>query len=603
MKSGLFAKLRRLWTDKSAESVPAPASPAKKSPSADTDAKRASGPPKRKKPVDSGSEPRGSGGEAKRDDRSKPSSPKKPSGNRRDGEQGNRGGGSDSRRGGGSDSRRGGGERRQGSGRPDSRRQGGDREPRRSRSEVAAQQESLANAVPRQLEFPPFEDWEAPAAPAREEGDVFFQDMAIHPRILKALLVDMGFTKCTPIQGMALPDTLAGKDVAGRAQTGTGKTAAFLIAIFNRLLAENPERAPHQPFALCIAPTRELAIQIEHDAAEIGKYCGLSTLAVYGGMNYDRQRDRIAAGVDLVAATPGRLLDYVQQRAIDLSKVKVMVIDEADRMLDMGFIPDVRRIIARLCAPANRQTLLFSATLDRGIMDLAQAWMRPNPVIMETDPEHMVAESIEEIVYAVSSREKLAVLLHLIKNETWSRILIFRNQRRDVERLYHNLHRYGVHCEMLSGDVPQKKRLRVLEAFRKGDIPVVVATDVAGRGIHVDDISHVVNYDFPFEAEDYVHRIGRTGRAGNAGKAVSFAGSDCAFVIPEIEEYIGRPLPTRVPEAEMVEMPPAPKGDHGELPHPRRNSRPSGRPNRSGGGGGRSRSGGGRSRPGGRGRR
>jgi len=278
------------------------------------------------------------------------------------------------------------------------------------------------------------------------------------------------------------------------------------------------------------------------------------------------------------------------------------VIDEADRMLDMGFIPDVRRIIGRLCAPANRQTMLFSATLDRGIMDLAQAWMRPNPVVMETDPEHMVAESIEEIVYAVSAREKLAVLLYLIKNETWSRILIFRNQRRDVERLYHNLHRYGIHCEMLSGDVPQKKRLRVLEAFRKGDIPVVVATDVAGRGIHVDDISHVVNYDFPFEAEDYVHRIGRTGRAGNAGKAVSLAGSDCAFVIPEIEEYIGRALPTCVPDAAMVEMPPAPKGDHGELPHPRRNPKPSGRPNRSGGGRPRS-GGGGRSRSGGGGRR
>jgi ATP-dependent RNA helicase RhlB len=464
----------------------------------------------------------------------------------------------------------------------------------RSREDQQARQDALAQAGTRTLEFPEFPAW-TPPEPKETEGDtVLFQNLPIHPRLLKALLVDLKFEQCTPIQGLALPHTLAGRDVAGRAQTGTGKTAAFLISIFNRILHENPERTPHQPYALCIAPTRELAIQIEHDAAEIGKYCGLSTLAVYGGMNYDRQRDRIAAGVDLVAATPGRLLDYVRQKAIDLSQVKVMVIDEADRMLDMGFIPDVRRIIARLCAPAHRQTMLFSATLDRGIMDLAQTWMRPDPVILEVDQEHMVAENIEEIVYAVSAEEKLALLLWLIKNETWSRILIFRNQRRDVERLYRNLHRYGIHCEMLSGDVPQKKRLRILEAFRSGDIPVVVATDVAGRGIHVDDISHVVNYDFPFEAEDYVHRIGRTGRAGHAGKGISFAGSDCAFVIPEIEEYIDRALPTQVPAAEMVAMPPAPKGEHGEKLHERRTPRPKGRP--AGARRGRPRSGGGQRR-------
>jgi ATP-dependent RNA helicase RhlB len=207
-----------------------------------------------------------------------------------------------------------------------------------------------------------------------------------------------------------------------------------------------------------------------------------------------------------------------------------------------------------------------------------------------------VAENIEEIVYAISVEEKLPLLLWLLKNETWSRVLIFRNQRRDVEKLYHHLHRYGIHCEMLSGDVPQKKRLRILEAFRSGDIPVVVATDVAGRGIHVDDISHVVNYDFPFEAEDYVHRIGRTGRAGHKGKGISFAGSDCAFVIPEIEEYIGRPLPTQVPDAEMVQMPPAPKGEHGEVPHPRRTSHTSGRPRQSNRGRSGSRSGGNRRR-------
>ena len=579
LKSGFFARLRRLFSAKLA-----PETPVADSPSTPV-TKQQDAPPKT-----TGAEPsaarvqdgEGGAGSDRRPRRKPSQQPPQaqgtPSADERPSQDRSR-------------SRRGGGSRDDGARRGD---EGNDRGRRRSREEVAQQRDALAVAAPRRPEFPPFPEWEAPVASVdRAPDDVFFQDLPIHPRILRALLEDMGFQKCTPIQGMALPHALAGRDVAGRAQTGTGKTAAFLISIFNRLLAENPERAPHQPFALCIAPTRELAIQIEHDAAEIGRYCGLSTLAVYGGMHYDQQRDRIAAGVDLVAATPGRLLDYVQQKAIDLSQVKVMVIDEADRMLDMGFIPDVRRIIGRLCAPARRQTFLFSATLDRGIMNLAQSWMRPDPVVLEADPGEMVAACIEEVVYSVSEREKLALLLWMVKNEAWRRILIFRNQRRDVEKLHHDLHRYGIHCEMLSGDVPQKKRLHILEAFRSGDIPIVVATDVAGRGIHVDDISHVVNYDFPFEAEDYVHRIGRTGRAGHAGRAVSFAGPDCAFVIPDIEEYIGRPLPSQNPTAEMVTMPPAPKGEHGEVPHPRRAPSSSARPrqNRSGG---RQRSGGGR---------
>ena len=556
MKSGFLAKVRRFC-----KTLLNPADEAKQS--ADSPAAAAAESSPTKEP----SQPRRQEGSGKKQEPRRQNKPKDGSSSRRKPE-------SD-----GKSKRDGSSQRRSQTDRPerdDSRSRGGRRG--RSREDQQARQDALAEAAPRTVQFPPFDDWTPPAPKESEEGVVLFQNLAIHPRIQKALLVDLKFEQCTPIQGLALPHTLKGEDVAGRAQTGTGKTAAFLISIFNRILEENPERAPHQPFALCIAPTRELAIQIEHDAADIGKYCGLRTMAVYGGMNYDRQREDIAAGVDLVAATPGRLLDYVRQKAIDLSQVKVMVIDEADRMLDMGFIPDVRRIIARLCTPAKRQTLLFSATLDRGIMDLAQAWMRPNPPVLEVDSDHVVSECIEEIVYAVSAEEKLALLLWLIKHEEWSRILIFRNQRRDVERLYHNLHRYGIHCEMLSGDVPQKKRLRILEAFRKGDIPVVVATDVAGRGIHVDDISHVVNYDLPFEAEDYVHRIGRTGRAGQAGKGISFAGSDCAFVIPEIEEYIDRALPTQVPSEEMVVMPPAPKGEHGEKLHDRRKPRSQGRP-------------------------
>ena len=387
---------------------------------------------------------------------------------------------------------------------------------------------------------------------------------------------------------MSLPHTLAGKDLAGRAQTGTGKTAAFLVSILHRLLDRNPERKANQPFALMLAPTRELAVQIITDAAALCKHCGVRTVAVYGGMSYDQQLNEIAQGVDLVAATPGRLIDYLRQGAIDLSRTEVLVIDEADRMLDMGFIPDVRRIVSRLPEPKDRQTMLFSATLSGEILKLSGKWMRENPVKVETDPEQLVAEGVHEIIYAVSASEKLALLLWTLNNEEWTRVLIFRNRRRDVENLYYKLKRYGVKCEMLSGDVPQKRRMRILEEFRSGEMPVVVATDVAGRGIHVEGISHVVNYDFPFDAEDYVHRIGRTGRAGEIGRAISFAGDDCAFVIPEIEAYIDRELPVQVPEDEMVhlpEPPPRKPGErHDDVPPNRRRS--SSGDNRGRGGGG-----------------
>jgi ATP-dependent RNA helicase RhlB len=412
---------------------------------------------------------------------------------------------------------------------------------------------------------------------------------------------------------MALPFTLDDADLAGQAQTGTGKTAAYLITILQRFLQDTAPRQANQPFALVLAPTRELADQVEKDACAIGAYCGFHTLAVFGGVDYDRQRQHIASGLDLVAATPGRLIDFLRQDAIDLSRVQVLVIDEADRMLDMGFIPDVRRIVARVPAANRRQTLLFSATLSPDILRLATGWMRPDPVTVEIDPENIVPEGIEEIIYAVSSQEKLALLLHILKRDSAPRVLIFRNRRRDVEELYDDLLRYGVQCEMLSGDVPQRKRMKILEMFRRGTIPVVVATDVAGRGIHIENVSHVVNYDFPFEAQDYVHRIGRTGRAGKHGKAVSFAGEDCAFVIPEIEVLIERSLSVIHPDDAMLVLPPPnpvkasgdSEPDHG-AGHPQRPRQRSGGPpgrGRSGGGsrGGSRGGGGGRSggRPGG----
>ena len=398
--------------------------------------------------------------------------------------------------------------------------------------------------------------WQVPPAVREKEGDILFQDFPLDPRILRAILEDLQFTKCTPIQGMVLPHALAGDDIAGRAQTGTGKTAAFLITMLYHFLSRpHAPREPNQPFALALAPTRELAIQIAHDANALCAYCHFNTVAVYGGMDYDRQRRLLHSNVDLVVATPGRLIDYLGNHVVNLDRVEVLVIDEADRMLDMGFIPDVKRIIYRLGPPEGRQTMLFSATLNHDIMNLASRWMRPNPAVLEAEPEHVVADGVDETIYAVTSAEKMPVLLWTLQHEDCHRVLIFRNRRRDVEELHAELQRFGIASEMLSGDVDQKKRLRILEDFKTGKTQVIVATDVAGRGIHVDDVTHVINYDFPYEAEDYVHRVGRTARAGHRGRAISFADEESAFVVPDIEKYIARPLPITQPEEEMLQWP------------------------------------------------
>ncbi|MBQ6472467.1 MAG: DEAD/DEAH box helicase, partial [Victivallales bacterium] len=427
--------------------------------------------------------------------------------------------------------------------------------PQRQREEAAAspssRQEPSEIQHTRNLDMT---GWQVPQGQRATPETVLFQDFELDPRILRALLEDMGFQACSPIQGKALPHVLAGKDLAGRAQTGTGKTAAFLVSIIQRFLQEEKDsRDPWQPFSLILAPTRELAIQIAKDAEDISAYCpDFKITAVYGGMDFDRQMSSLAQGVDLVVATPGRLIDYLRRHAVDLSKVSIMVIDEADRMLDMGFIPDVKRIFGYLSKPEQRQTMLFSATLTPEIMRLAAAWMRPAPVIIEIEPEHVVAEGIQETTYAVSTAEKMPVLLWTLKHEDCRRVLIFRNRRRDVEDLANLLRKCHIPCEMLTGDVEQKKRLRILEDFRNGNVKYVVATDVAGRGIHVDDITHVINYDFPYEAEDYVHRIGRTARAGHQGRAINFADEDSAFTIPAIEEFIERPLPITQPDDEML---------------------------------------------------
>jgi len=431
--------------------------------------------------------------------------------------------------------------------------------------------------------------------PDREPRDTEFSRLEIDRRILLAI-DDLGFEACTPVQKGTLPHSLQGRDATGRAQTGTGKTAAFLITILQRFLADKDDRPPNAPFALVVAPTRELAIQIDSDAENLGKYVDFRHLVVYGGMNYSKQREEIQAGVDLIVATPGRLLDYMQQRVVDLSRVSVLVIDEADRMLDMGFIPDVRRIVRRLPPREQRQTMFYSATLTPEVLRLADSWLS-DPVTVEIEPEQVVPGEVVQVAYAVPADDKLALLLWLLNNEAGDRVLVFRNRRDRSEELAHQLLRYGVNCSLLSGDVPQKKRLHVLEAFRQGRLRVIVATDVAGRGIHVDNISHVVNYDLPYEPEDYVHRIGRTGRAGETGRAVSFACDEGSFVLPEIEEYIKDQIPVEHPSPDMLKLPhpnPTVSGkQHTDLlPH----SRPAKR--RSGGGGGGRR--GGRPRGGGR---
>ncbi len=408
------------------------------------------------------------------------------------------------------------------------------------------------------------------------EGKMRFHDLDLPLEVMHAV-ADLGFSYCTPIQAMSLEQALAGKNIAGRAQTGTGKTAAFLVAILTRYL-RSPEARQEKggaPRALVIAPTRELVIQICKDAADIGKYCGLRSLAVYGGMDYDRQKREVTdAPVDLLVATPGRLLDFVRSRVIDLSKVDTLVIDEADRMLDMGFIPDVRSIVRRLPPKELRCTMLYSATLSDDVMRLASQWMSA-PVKVEIEFESVTTKSVKQVVYVVTADEKFKVLYNHIQQYPDSRMLIFCNRRSTTEDVADSLTRRGIRCEMLSGDVNQNRRLRVLEDFRAGKVRIVVATDVAGRGLHVDDIGFVINFDFPYEPEDYVHRIGRTGRAGASGTAISFADEDESFIIPEIEKYIVEDLKCTVLQGDdplLAKLPPR-KTEHtrgGAVRQPRR---------------------------------
>lgn len=413
---------------------------------------------------------------------------------------------------------------------------------------------------PRNVEVPV-----APRTPRKErpkvlkeippaEGKMRFLDLPLDESVQFGIQ-DAGFEYCTPIQAMTLPGLLEGRDLAGKAQTGTGKTAAFLLAVFTKLLKNPRESAkPGQPRALVLAPTRELAIQIHKDAEALGLFTGLNNVVVFGGMNHEQQRRQLEAPVDVLIGTPGRVIDYSRSSTLDLRKVEILVIDEADRMLDMGFIPDIKRIVAHLPHKQDRQTLLFSATLEDSILRLASGWL-VDPIIMESEPEKMVSDDIEQTFYSVLREEKLALTLHILNHEEYERVIIFGN-RKDVNlRLQHDLERFGFRVPVLSGDIPQDKRIKILEKFRKGTEKVIIATDVAARGIHVDNVSLVVNYDLPERPEDYVHRIGRTGRAGHKGKSISFLCEYGAYYLPDIEELLGVQFNSTLPPEEMLKLP------------------------------------------------
>jgi len=384
------------------------------------------------------------------------------------------------------------------------------------------------------------------AAVARVKFDTLDLDAAVQQGIDA-----LGFEFCSPIQGQILPHTLAGNDAIGKAQTGTGKTAAFLITIFNDLLHHplEGERFLGEPRAVIIAPTRELVMQIAADAEELGRFTGLKTVTLIGGADYQKQLEKVnRAPVDLVVATPGRLIDFMERRDLALDRVEILVLDEADRMLDMGFIPQVKRIVRATPRKEDRQTLLFSATFTQDILNLAQQWTF-EPITVEIEPERVATASVDQKVYLVASRDRFSVLMELLREPAVESVIIFANRRDQVRRLYEKLRKAGVQCGMLSGEITQAKRTRTLDNFKSGRTKVMVATDVAGRGIHVEGISHVVNYNLPEDPEDYVHRIGRTGRAGATGVSISFASEDDAFLLPDIEALLGHSLACMSPPA------------------------------------------------------
>jgi len=374
--------------------------------------------------------------------------------------------------------------------------------------------------------------------------DICFSSFNFAENIMQGIK-DAGFSNCTPIQAETIPLALAGQDIAGQAQTGTGKTAAFLLATFQRLLEQQPDPShkTKQPRAIILAPTRELAIQIHKDAEVLGQHTNLKLGLVFGGTGYDQQRKQLEEGVDILIGTPGRLIDYFKQHVFNLKAIEVVILDEADRMFDLGFIKDIRFLLRRMPPPSKRLGLLFSATLSFRVTELAYEHMN-NPQAVKIETDKVTADKVKQACYMTSNEDKIPLLIGLLRHMDPRRTIVFVNTKREADKVWGFLEGNDLHAAILSGDVPQKKRMRLLEQFQNGDLPVMVATDVAARGLHIPDVSHVFNYDLPEDAEDYVHRIGRTARAGASGDAISFVCERYAFSLPDIEGYIGHKLPT-----------------------------------------------------------
>src|SRR3977135_2720784 len=374
-------------------------------------------------------------------------------------------------------------------------------------------------------------------------GSPTFESFSLAPPLMQGIR-DAGFTYCTPIQAQTLPMALRGQDVAGQAQTGTGKTAAFLVALYQALLTRPaPARPNPTPIrALIVAPTRELAVQIHHDAEIIGRHTGFKQAVVYGGVDYDKQRRQLEDGIDVLIGTPGRLIDYFKQHCFDMRHAQILVLDEADRMFDLGFIADIRYLLRRLPHPERRQSMLFSATLSHRVLELAYEHMN-NPEAVRIEPDKMTVDQVRQLIYYPSMEEKVPLLIGLLHQSEAVRTMVFVNTKRMAERLESTLKANGFSAQALSGDVPQNKRLRFLRDFHEGKLAVLIATDVASRGLHIPDVSHVFNFDLPQDAPDYVHRIGRTARAGGAGDAISFGCEEYAISLPDIEAFIGHKIP------------------------------------------------------------
>src|SRR5438105_4089311 len=399
-----------------------------------------------------------------------------------------------------------------------------------------------------------------------------FESFGLAPPVMQGIR-DAGFTYCTPIQARPLPMALTGRDVAGQAQTGTGKTAAFLVAMYQALLARPAPASRNRSsiLALIVAPTRELAVQIHHDAEILGRHTGFRQAVVYGGVDYDKQRRQLEDGVDVLIGTPGRLIDYLKQHCFDMRHAQILVLDEADRMFDLGFIADIRYLLRRLPHPEKRQSMLFSATLSHRVVELAYEHMN-NPELVRIEPDKMTADRVRQIMYYPSMEEKLPLLIGLLRQAEARRTMIFVNTKRMAERLESTLKANGFNAQALSGDVPQNKRLRFLRDFHNGDLAVLIATDVASRGLHIPDVSHVFNFDLPQHAPDYVHRIVRTARAGTDGDAISFACEEFAVSLPEIESYLGHKIPSAPisPELLATEVIDSPPGERGYSARPHR---------------------------------